>query len=42
MIYPIAIVKSSVNKEEAQKFIDYISTDKAAEAFKNYGFTVIK
>ena len=42
VIYPIAIVKSSANKEEAKKFIDYISNDKAAEAFKNYGFTVIK
>ena len=42
VIYPIAIVKSSQNKDEAKKFIDYISNDKAAEAFKNYGFTVIK
>ena len=42
VIYPIAIVKSSANKEEAKKFIDYISNDKAAEEFKNYGFTVIK
>lgn len=42
VIYPIAIVKASENKEEAQKFINYISTDKAAEAFKDYGFTVIK
>ncbi|KLI31615.1 molybdate ABC transporter substrate-binding protein [Brachyspira hyodysenteriae] len=42
VIYPIAIVKGSENKEEAQKFINYISTDKAAEAFKDYGFTVIK
>lgn len=42
VIYPIAVVKASENKEEAQKFINYISTDTAAEAFKNYGFTVIK
>ena len=42
VIYPIATIKSSANKEEAKKFIDYISNDKAAEAFKNYGFTVIK
>ena len=42
VIYPIATIKSSANKEEAKKFIDYISNDKAAEIFKNYGFTVIK
>ncbi|MEI0551057.1 molybdate ABC transporter substrate-binding protein [Brachyspira intermedia] len=42
VIYPIATIKSSANKKEAKKFIDYISNDKAAEIFKNYGFTVIK
>lgn len=42
VIYPISIVKSSVNKEEAKKFIDYISTDKSIETFKNYGFTVVQ
>ena len=42
VIYPIATIKASANKEEAKKFIDYISNDKAAETFKNYGFTVIK
>lgn len=42
VIYPVAVIKSSANKEEAKKFIDYISTDKAIEAFKKYGFTVIQ
>ena len=42
VIYPISIIKYSQNKEEAKKFIDYISTDKSKEIFKNYGFTVVK
>lgn len=42
VIYPIAIIKSSQNKEEAKKFIEYISTDKSKEIFKNYGFTVVE
>ncbi|MEI0611305.1 molybdate ABC transporter substrate-binding protein [Brachyspira pilosicoli] len=42
VIYPISIIKSSQNKEEAKKFIEYISTDKSKKIFQNYGFTVIK
>lgn len=42
VIYPISIIKSSQNKEEAKKFIEYISTDKSKEIFQNYGFTVVK
>lgn len=39
VIYPIAVINSSNNKEEAQKFIDYISTDSSMEIFKKYGFS---
>lgn len=39
VIYPIAVIKSSQNKEEAQKFIDYISTDSSMEVFNKYGFS---
>ena len=39
VIYPIAVIKSSQNKEEAQKFIDYISTDSSMEVFNRYGFS---
>ncbi len=42
VIYPISIIKSSQNKEEAKKFIEYISTDKSKEIFQNYGFTLVK
>lgn len=42
VIYPISIIKSSQNKEEAKKFIEYISTEKSKEIFQNYGFTVVK
>ena len=39
VIYPIAVIKSSQNKEEAQKFIDYISSDSSMEVFSRYGFS---
>ena len=39
VIYPIAVINSSQNKEEAQKFIDYISTDSSIEVFNKYGFS---
>lgn len=42
VIYPISIIKSSQNKEEAKKFIEYISTEKSKEIFQNYGFTLVK
>lgn len=40
VIYPIAVISSSQNKEEAKKFIDYISTDSSMEVFKKYGFSL--
>lgn len=41
VIYPIAIVSSSENKEEAKKFIDYISTDDSMKVFEKYGFSPV-
>lgn len=41
VIYPIAVINYSNNKEEAQKFINYISTDSSMEVFKKYGFSSI-
>jgi molybdate transport system substrate-binding protein len=40
VIYPGAVVKSSVNKEESQKFLDYLSTDASRSAFEKYGFAM--
>lgn len=41
VIYPIAVINYSNNKEEAQKFINYISTDSSMEVFKKYGFSSV-
>lgn len=38
--YPVASVKASENKEAAQDFLDFLSSDKAKELFEKYGFTI--
>lgn len=38
--YPVAIVSSSKKTEESQKFIDFLSSDKARELFEKYGFSM--
>ncbi|MBR6771692.1 MAG: substrate-binding domain-containing protein [Lachnospiraceae bacterium] len=35
---PIAITKDSINKENAQKFIDYLKTESSHEVFKKWGW----
>ena len=37
--YPIAVVSSSKNKEEAQKFLDFVTGEKGQTILKKYGFT---
>ncbi|WP_292390013.1 molybdate ABC transporter substrate-binding protein [Methanosarcina sp. UBA5] len=37
--YPIAIVSSSEHKEDAQKFIDFVTGKKGQETLEKYGFT---
>lgn len=37
-VYPVGIVSSSGNKEEAQLFVDFLRSDEAAAVFKTYGF----
>ena len=37
--YPIAVVSSSKNKEEVQKFLDFITGEKGQAILKKYGFT---
>lgn len=39
VIYPAGIVKDSENKDEAEKFLEYIKSDEAKEVFEKYGFT---
>ena len=40
IVYPVAIVKASAHPEDAQAFIDFLSTDDAVALFEKYGFTV--
>ncbi|GIM27776.1 molybdate ABC transporter substrate-binding protein [Clostridium polyendosporum] len=42
IIYPAAAIKASKNVDEAKEFINFLSSDKAKEAFEKYGFHVIK
>ena len=38
--YPIAMIKDSRNKEAAEEFMDFASSDEAKEVLEGYGFTV--
>ena len=38
IVYPIAVIKDSKNKEAALKFLEYLSSEKAKNIFKEYGF----
>lgn len=42
VVYPVALINESKNKEAARKFLDYLSAGKAAETFDKYGFQIIK
>ena len=37
-IYPVGIVSETANKEAAQKFVDFLQSDKAIAVFEKYGF----
>lgn len=39
VLYPVGIVSAGTKKEAAQKFVDYLQTKEAAEAFAKYGFS---
>ena len=38
IVYPIALIKDSKNKEAALNFLEYLSSKKAINIFKEYGF----
>ncbi|MGI6422671.1 MAG: molybdate ABC transporter substrate-binding protein [Syntrophomonadaceae bacterium] len=42
LLYPAAVIKSSRNQEEAQAFVDFLSTDPASAVFEKYGFTIVE
>lgn len=37
-IYPVGVVSASANKEAAEKFVEFLQTDKAIAVFEKYGF----
>ncbi|MDO5048112.1 MAG: molybdate ABC transporter substrate-binding protein [Anaerococcus sp.] len=42
VIYPAARLENSPNKDEADKFLEFLKTKKASEIFEKYGFSPIK
>lgn len=40
VIYPAAVLNISQNQEEAQAFLDYLTTDECAKVFESVGFTM--
>lgn len=38
VVYPVATLKNSENKELAKKFLDYLKTDDSMKVFEKYGF----
>ncbi len=39
VIYPVAVVKNTAHKEEAEAFVDFLKTDEAMAVFESYGFS---
>ena len=37
-IYPVGVVSASAQKEAAEKFVDFLQSDKAIAVFEKYGF----
>ena len=42
VIYPAALLSGSENAEAAKAFLEYLTSDEAAQIFESVGFTVIK
>ena len=42
VIYPAALTASTAHAEEAQEFLDYLTTDDAAAIFESVGFAMVK
>ncbi len=41
VIYPVAVLKTSAHPEQAQAFLDYLSTDEAMAVFESVGFSPV-
>ena len=42
VIYPAALTASTEHADEAQAFLDYLTTDAAAAIFASVGFAMVK
>ena len=42
VIYPVAALKKSKNKDAADKFVKFLQSEKALKVFRSYGFTINK
>lgn len=42
VIYPVAVIKSSKNPAAAREFTNFLSGPRAGDAFKKYGFILVK
>lgn len=42
VIYPVAALKDSKNKDAADKFVKFLQSEKALKVFESYGFTINK
>ena len=42
VIYPAALTASTAHAEEAQAFLDYLTTDDAAAIFESVGLAMVK
>ena len=42
VIYPVAALKKSKNKDAADKFVKFLQSEKVLKVFRSYGFTINK
>lgn len=40
VIYPVAVLENTTKQAEAQKFVDFLSSEEAGKVFKTYGFAI--
>lgn len=42
VIYPVGIIKETLNKTASKEFVEYLKSDEAMELFKKHGFSTVK
>ena len=41
VIYPVAVVKDSANREAAERFVEFLQSEEAMAVFEAYGFSPV-